>query len=370
MLQPMDEILSQFAYKDSRIIELDSEIQQLHQTIIDLRENISEKDEVIRARDQAVQILRETHAVTESSIGQTAECMDEQHPAAVTQADSAAVSLVQTQLQETNELLAERENSMKPLTDELNSGNQYIAELSSHLANFESTYASLQASCAELEQERNAAVVKRAELETRIVDLETTYNDLLSKQTSLEQDKAALEQYYTAAQVSHAELNQRYMALEESHSTLQEKHTTLESSFMQLQVTHLELEQAYTALVQSHSEPQRDVNGEEAGSADRESLSYQLVDQQQQCEQLRASLADCESRFSKFKSLAGSQMKALEKELAALHEVTLTASAFFLLWGGTCSFRMPALRPASQAGPMRNPREGTSVMLRDTIRLT
>jgi len=38
--------------------------------------------------------------------------------------------------------------------------------------------------------------------------------------------------------------------------------------------------------------------------------------------------------------------------------------------GGTRSLRMPALRPASQPGPMRNPREGTSVMLRDTIRLT
>jgi len=34
------------------------------------------------------------------------------------------------------------------------------------------------------------------------------------------------------------------------------------------------------------------------------------------------------------------------------------------------SLRMPALRPASQAGPMRNPREGTSGVLRDTIRLT
>jgi len=43
---------------------------------------------------------------------------------------------------------------------------------------------------------------------------------------------------------------------------------------------------------------------------------------------------------------------------------------FFLIWGGTCSLLMPALRPASQAGPMRNPREGTSVVLRDTVRLT
>jgi len=31
---------------------------------------------------------------------------------------------------------------------------------------------------------------------------------------------------------------------------------------------------------------------------------------------------------------------------------------FFLIWGGTRSLRMPALRPASQAGPMCNPREG------------
>jgi len=44
--------------------------------------------------------------------------------------------------------------------------------------------------------------------------------------------------------------------------------------------------------------------------------------------------------------------------------------SFFLIWGDTRSLRMPALRPASQAGPMRNPREGTSVLLRDTIRLT
>ena len=43
---------------------------------------------------------------------------------------------------------------------------------------------------------------------------------------------------------------------------------------------------------------------------------------------------------------------------------------FFLIWGDTRSLRMPALRPASQAGPMRNPKEGTSVVLHDTTRLT
>ena len=40
---------------------------------------------------------------------------------------------------------------------------------------------------------------------------------------------------------------------------------------------------------------------------------------------------------------------------------------FFLIRGGTSSLRMPALRPASQAGPMRNPREGTSVVLRGVV---
>jgi len=39
--------------------------------------------------------------------------------------------------------------------------------------------------------------------------------------------------------------------------------------------------------------------------------------------------------------------------------------SFFLIRGGTRSLRMPAVRPASQAGPMRNLREGTSVLLRD-----
>jgi len=43
---------------------------------------------------------------------------------------------------------------------------------------------------------------------------------------------------------------------------------------------------------------------------------------------------------------------------------------FFLIWGDTRSLHMPALRPASQASPMRNPREGTSVVLRDIIRQT
>jgi len=50
-------------------------------------------------------------------------------------------------------------------------------------------------------------------------------------------------------------------------------------------------------------------------------------------------------------------------------EVLSFFRSFFIL-GDTLSLRMPALRPASQAGPVRNPREGTSVVLRDTTRLT
>ena len=36
--------------------------------------------------------------------------------------------------------------------------------------------------------------------------------------------------------------------------------------------------------------------------------------------------------------------------------------SFFLFRGGTRCLRMPALRPASQAGKMRNPEEATSVV--------
>jgi len=44
--------------------------------------------------------------------------------------------------------------------------------------------------------------------------------------------------------------------------------------------------------------------------------------------------------------------------------------SFVFRCGGTCSLRMPVLRLSSQAGPMWNPKEGTSVVLHDTIRLT
>ena len=46
-----------------------------------------------------------------------------------------------------------------------------------------------------------------------------------------------------------------------------------------------------------------------------------------------------------------------QRPLSTITDATL--QAFFLslslLWGGTCSFRMPALTTASQAGAMRNP---------------
>jgi len=40
----------------------------------------------------------------------------------------------------------------------------------------------------------------------------------------------------------------------------------------------------------------------------------------------------------------------------------LSSFASFLLCGSTCSLHMPVLRPASQVGPMCNPRDGTSVV--------
>jgi len=49
---------------------------------------------------------------------------------------------------------------------------------------------------------------------------------------------------------------------------------------------------------------------------------------------------------------------------------TLGIFLSFLFGMAHARLRMPALRPASQAGPMCNPREGTSVVLRDTTRLT
>ena len=43
------------------------------------------------------------------------------------------------------------------------------------------------------------------------------------------------------------------------------------------------------------------------------------------------------------------------------HDSIFLSFSFFLLWGSIRSLRMPVLRPASQAGAMRNPRDGTVV---------
>ena len=42
---------------------------------------------------------------------------------------------------------------------------------------------------------------------------------------------------------------------------------------------------------------------------------------------------------------------------------------YFILWGDTRSLCMPVLRPSSQAGPVHNPSDGTSVVKHNTIRL-
>ena len=52
-------------------------------------------------------------------------------------------------------------------------------------------------------------------------------------------------------------------------------------------------------------------------------------------------------------------------------DMLLMSFIFSLSPLGWHTLRMPVLSPASQAGPrLRNPREGTSVVLHDTIRLT
>lgn len=320
-LQPSEEILLQLAYKDSQIIELDSEIQRLHQTVIDLRENISEKEEVMRARDQAVEILRSAKAETESELDRAA---DERHT------NNEVMSLLQQQLLEAKEVIFVREKSLEQLTEELNARNQHVAELSSHLTSYQNSYATLEASHADLERAHSAAVDGYSELETRFADSEKMYGDLVMRHASLQENNRTLEAHSATVQASHAELNQCYRALEDSYSTLQEMHASLESSFMQLQASQLELEQSGSTLAKSDCEVQTDM----AGNYEEASVGEQMTSEQceqgsrDECEQLRASLADCESRFSKFKSLAGSKIKALEKELAELNEVHWVAVLF------------------------------------------
>jgi len=79
-------------------------------------------------------------------------------------------------------------------------------------------------------------------------------------------------------------------------------------------------------------------------------------------------------RFIPHQHSTPSPVKGTQSEFRHNISYVKTRMVFFFLslfFGvGTCSLRMPALRPASQAGPMRNPWEGTGVVLRGTITLT
>ena len=55
-------------------------------------------------------------------------------------------------------------------------------------------------------------------------------------------------------------------------------------------------------------------------------------------------------------------MKLKRRLLHVVPTILLHFLSFFPLWGGLRSLHMPVLRPASWADPMRNPRDGTSVM--------
>jgi len=78
-----------------------------------------------------------------------------------------------------------------------------------------------------------------------------------------------------------------------------------------------------------------------------------------------ASVSECTWTLSTLEALRNALYKFKTYLLTYLHCLLINVFlSFFLIWGDTCSLRMPALRPASQAGPMRNPREGTSVVAR------
>jgi peptidoglycan hydrolase CwlO-like protein len=57
--QTPEEILTQIAYRDSKIIELNNRIAELETTILDLEENFREKDSVIDARTRAITLMSE-----------------------------------------------------------------------------------------------------------------------------------------------------------------------------------------------------------------------------------------------------------------------------------------------------------------------
>lgn len=272
--------------------------------VMDLQEHISEKDEVIRGRDQAISLLKSLQSQNVAG-GQTIE------------------ETSQKLIRELTEKLAIKDNEIKFLKEELEKKHLEVNEREALFRTADEAVKTLEKKlldagdhvslkCEESEKLKIELVKKEGFMLDVTEQLNLTLKELeilkeMERQWSLERSQLLQNQKFSDEAIDKEQLLNSFKQLEASYSLLSEEHTMLRQSFNS---TVEELEKAH-----------RDREIESRKAQEAVTLHEQQVeDLQRKLDQMSGATPD--SKFAKFKALAGSKIKALEKEVEELKQVS------------------------------------------------
>jgi chromosome segregation ATPase len=376
--QTIMDLRENIAEKDEVIRGRDQAIQIIQATLV---ERTTERDRLLSAQVESIDHQTTTAAIPDRD-GALQEVLDS----------------LQQRLLVANEQLAVRDRSLEQITAECQLKDQSLTELLAQCkaleekcGSVEQSYSLLNQSYAELYQnyfvlmghqrdaenandvvqrERQSAEEQRAGLERRCRELEEQLGAVEKNRTALErtcaESQAARDQLQRELddlKAHYAEQKRNVETFERNQASHEQNYATLEHNFMQLQMKHIELEQTHAAalaklsdldavqkkcselerrnveLAESYSELERSqavgrLSASPSGDTLHETLSE--GDQKSQIEKLKKDAEACETRFSKFKALAGSKIKALEKELEELKHVCDSVFSYFVLSNLMC----------------------------------
>lgn len=288
----MEEMISQMVYKDNMIMDLSSQITEKDKSIIDLQEHINGKDEVIRGRDQAIQVLK---SMGSQEIGKREE----------------------DQLKEVSERLFSAQQEIERLKDELQRKETIVAQ-------------------AETMTEVMKVMEQKLLSASDIISTKTKQSERLEVEVE-ERDKALMETKKTLTQtVEELESVKRRFTEEEENWKMErlrlvdiekEHEENAASVLHELKASYNSLSAEFQVLQENHSAVVKEL---EAAKREQEvdfvKTQEELSLRDRQMEELREKLVQAatkpDSKFAKFKALAGSKIKALEKQVAELEQVS------------------------------------------------
>lgn len=285
-------------YKDNMIMDLSSQITEKDKSIIDLQEHITEKDEVIRGRDQAIQILK---SMGGHEIGKRDE----------------------DQLKEVNERLFSAQKEIEQLKDELQKKETVVTQA-------ETMAEVVQVMEKKLLDASDLISTKTKQSEQLQVEVEERDKALLETRKSLTQTIKELELVKRSFIEEEEKWKTEKLRLVDTEKVHEEESRQRENAALglsELKASYNSLSTEFQVLQQNHSAVIKEL---EAAKREQEMdfvrTQEELCLRDKQIEELREKLnqaaATPDSKFAKFKALAGSKIKALEKQVEELKQVS------------------------------------------------